>query len=437
MPKLTSHPRVIAGAKALDGVRTKYSIDGTTGLILECSPDGGRAWFARYQVGHGRDGRKERYQRLGSFDTGTADYMTFGQAKDAANKVRSEAKGGRDPFGEARAVEVAQEVTAADEARTYDACFAAWMNHSGNKRRRRVLSGRTREEYFGLHKRHVQGHLGHKPVSTITKADLEKALRAIFDATSDPAKGQRGLQATKCYQNIRSVLEYCVDNEYISINPMRAFVWLPSQANPEGKQSRAMTDAELRELWLEGPKFMTAAQWRVMRLAILLGRRLSELAGAQRGDVRLDHEPPYLIIPAHREGNKAKQADAVPLPRMAAAIIKDALNEGEPADPLFVGAATRWTTSKALMEFRRERGWQGQVRFHDTRTLINDQMARLGIPTELRSRTLHHTGDLRQLANTVYSSFDHMPERFRALRLWELMLRDIARGRRRTLRWSR
>jgi len=61
---------------------------------------------------------------------------------------------------------------------------------------------------------------------------------------------------------------------------------------------------------------------------------------------------------------------------------------------------------------------------HDSRTLINDHMARLGVPTELRSRTLHHTGDLRQLANTVYSSFDHMPERYRALRLWQALRPD-------------
>jgi hypothetical protein len=50
--------------------------------------------------------------------------------------------------------------------------------------------------------------------------------------------------------------------------------------------------------------------------------------------------------------------------------------------------------------------------FHDFRALINDQMAALGVPTELRSRTLHHTGDLQQLANTVYSALGCAPLRF-------------------------
>jgi hypothetical protein len=63
-------------------------------------------------------------------------------------------------------------------------------------------------------------------------------------------------------------------------------------------------------------------------------------------------------------------------------------------------------------------------------------MAALGIPTELRSRTLHHTGDLQQLANTVYSAYDFLPERLRALELWETRLLEIVQDRQPSgLRW--
>jgi hypothetical protein len=44
---------------------------------------------------------------------------------------------------------------------------------------------------------------------------------------------------------------------------------------------------------------------------------------------------------------------------------------------------------------------KGHKRFHDFRGLVNGRMAALGLPTELSSRTLHHTDDLQQLANTV------------------------------------
>ena len=63
-------------------------------------------------------------------------------------------------------------------------------------------------------------------------------------------------------------------------------------------------------------------------------------------------------------------------------------------------------------------------------------MAQMGIPTEMRSRTLHHTGDLRQLANTTYSAYDFMGERLRALRLWQARVREIVHGHRpRGLHW--
>ncbi|MEQ1718578.1 MAG: hypothetical protein ABL907_21770, partial [Hyphomicrobium sp.] len=90
------------------------------------------------------------------------------------------------------------------------------------------------------------------------------------------------------------------------------------------------------------------------------------------------------------------------------------------------GAVTRWTTSNAVTMLRKLWNWPAPaVRFHDFRGLINDQMAALGVPTELRSRTLHHTGDLQQLANTVYSAYDFMGERLRALELWEARLTEI------------
>lgn len=414
--------------------RGTFSVAGHPGLHLASRGDGTGSWRVKYRP-HGSAHQK---WFTVSNDAKNATFDTIVEAKDKwLVQVKHEKV---DPKvlleEEAKAKAEAEKAkTDAEEAATltYNVCFLAWLDNPGRKR---ALSRRTREEYEGIHKRHVSPLIGERAVNSLARADLDKALRSIFDATNDPENGQRGLQSTKAYQNIRSVLEWCVDEEHLTANPMRMPSWLPSKDNPKGKQSRAPTDAELRQLWTEGPSVMTPAQWRVMRLAILLGRRVSEIAGAARTDAHLEADPPYLVIPADREGNKAKSDDAVPLPRQAVAIIREAFAVGGASDPLFVGAATRWTTSKALTDARREWGWPGQVRLHDARTLINDHMARLGIPTEIRSRTLHHTGDLRQLANTVYSSFDHMPERMRALRLWSIKLRNIVHGRKQhTLRW--
>jgi hypothetical protein len=58
------------------------------------------------------------------------------------------------------------------------------------------------------------------------------------------------------------------------------------------------------------------------------------------------------------------------------------------------------------------------------------------IPSEMRTRASHHTGDLRALATTTYSAYDHLPERLRALKLWQVQLREIVGNHKpRGLRW--
>ena len=146
--------------------------------------------------------------------------------------------------------------------------------------------------------------------------------------------------------------------------------------------------------------------------------------------MRHDFSIRHLFIPGDRIANKAKRDDAVPLPSLALGIVREALSIGQAEDPLFLGAATRWTTSHAMTKARRLWNWPGKpVRLHDCRTLVADHLASMGVPTELRSRTLHHTGDLQQLVNTTYSGpYDFMDQRLKALELWERGLLKIVTG---------
>ena len=280
-----------------------------------------------------------------------------------------------------------------------------------------------------MYRLHVEPNFGSIAIRRIGRADVEAALIKIKKATTDTSKGKRGLQATKALTMIHSVCEWATDNSLIERNPCRGIDDPAPKDNPDGKQTRALTDGELRTFWREAPNQMSPAAERVIKLAFLLGRRISEIANAERHEVLIDQSPPVLIIPADRIGNKAKSADAVPLPSLAIAIILEAMAVGEQGDPLFVGAHGDGTASHAFRGFRRDKGWPGRSRLHDARTLINDHMARMKVPAEMRSRTLHHTGDLRALVNTTYSAYDHMDERMRARRLWQVRLKGIVSGR--------
>lgn len=55
------------------------------------------------------------------------------------------------------------------------------------------------------------------------------------------------------------------------------------------------------------PDTMAPAVVRVLKLTILLGRRISELAGAERHQLLFDMSPPLPTHSADREGNKSKR----------------------------------------------------------------------------------------------------------------------------------
>ncbi len=219
-------------------------------------------------------------------------------------------------------------------------------------------------------------------LANLNRDAVQQALSKVKTVTTNAEKKHRGVQATKVLKLLSSICEWCMDQEWIDRNPCRGIEKPVPIAHPMGKQHRPPTNSELRQLWNDGPEVMSPAKTRVLRLAILIGRRISEIAGASRGDTKLDAGIPCLFIPGERVGNKPKRDDAVPLP-----------------------------------------------------------------PSDLRSRTLHHTvlltalnllasGDLQQLANTVYSAYDFLPERLRALQLWEARLLEIVEARKpANLRW--
>jgi integrase len=56
----------------------------------------------------------------------------------------------------------------------------------------------------------------------------------------------------------------------------------------EVKATRPLRPDELRRVWLGADQHVTIAQARMIRLALLLGRRRSEIAQAEVAELRMD-----------------------------------------------------------------------------------------------------------------------------------------------------
>lgn len=420
-PPLARNIKVIAAA--MRGAPTVYTIDGIRGLHLAVHGGGRATWRLRYQPAPGQN---QRWLTLG--DARTLDLPpVFERAQRMMAELRLDGidpRAGRKP---------------AKATPTVDKLFADWLDHPG---RRRALRPRTREYYVALFQRHIAPRIG---ITAITKLDtgaIESAVEDIRIASTRLDRNHRGTQATKALKLIRSLCEYAVSRGFIERNPTRGIRPPVPVQNPEGRQHRPPTDDELRRLWHAAPQRMSPQAARIVRLAFLLGKRLSEIVDAEQSEVHLGRNA-HWFIPGSRMGNKSREDEIVPLPPLAARILAEAMADSGVGRFVFQARRltdmpiSRHTPSQAFLDLRRQVGITDRVRFHDARGLINDQLAKLRVPREYRSHVLHHTGDMRAtLADANYSTYDYLDEKRRALRLWSLRLQEIVRGRRpRGLRW--
>ena len=361
--------------------------------------------------------------RLATSSTGS-----IAQAWEDASRIIREAQGGEDPKAKRLAASQAKET----DKRTLEAVYREWLDHPGRKR---TLREKSREAYEWQFK-HIRPPLGSVPIATLTSADIRAAVEAIRVATTDPERGRRGYISTKCLKLIRSVCRFAADKGYIDKDPTRGIDLPVPENNPQGRQNRPPSEVELRRLWNAAPEYISAQHGRTMKLAFLLGKRVSEMCGALKSEVTIDGDKPSWFIPGSREGNKSREDQVVPLPPMATSILSEQMAaagespfvfpaRGKPHTPTM-----RHAPSQAFAELRSELGIDASVRFHDARSLISDQMAKIGVPSEYRSHVLHHTGDTRaSLANSIYSTWDFLEPKRRALELWEQRLIEIVEGR--------
>lgn len=81
MSMLARNLRQIFGAKPLEGKRTRFTIEGVRGLILDVFTTGRRVWYVRYDVGRGK------LRRSRSFRIGNASHVGLSDAIDKSRKL--------------------------------------------------------------------------------------------------------------------------------------------------------------------------------------------------------------------------------------------------------------------------------------------------------------------------------------------------------------
>jgi integrase len=435
MPRISWSARAIQSkCLAVSGKRLRYTFEGVEGLVLERRASGKWVWLVRYRVVVNGQ-RDERKMPLGVYDPElrrTArtdeipDVLTPGQAREKAQAILSQVRAGGDPWMDLKGGKLVQDTTL-----TFDVAFRRWVDENHPQG---ALKLRTRKYYLDLYRLHVGPRFDKRLLTDIDRPFVRSTIAEIKADTTDSDKGHRGLQSSKSLSLIRLVLEWAVENDHVPDNAARGIKAPVPNKNPAGKCSRPLKQDELRRVWNSLPTYCSwAPSVRVIRLSFVIGKRVSELVGALKNEIEMEEKT--MTIPGHRIGNKSNRAEVVPLPDMAVSILAEAIAESGDSPFVFPSRfdpkkhMDRGTPSGHLQDVLVCLEIDDRIRFHDSRGLINDQMAMMQIPSEYRSHVLHHTGDMRStLVNDTYSTYDLAAQKREALKLWEKRLLEIIEG---------
>jgi integrase len=276
--------------------------------------------------------------------------------------------------------------------------------------RDRMAKDTLRQQTYRAHERYLTGgyfaDFHDMELTRITRRMVHDRLTALKNVgveggkpSANVASQARGsLMALYIYANQTGDVE--------SYNPvMNTINYAPrKEAVP---RDRVLTDGELIAVWnVAGDD----DYGRIIRLAILLGNRISEIAGMKWSELKGG----VWHLPAKRHKNH--HGRKIPLPAQALAIINQVERNGR--DHVF-GRSDKGFTGRSFYANRLRERLQGKVEgfvIHDFRRTMRTGLGQFGdVAADIRERMIGH---IRPKIERVYDQHEYMDEQAHGFRRW-------------------
>jgi integrase len=393
------------------------------GLYFIIQPSGVKSWALRYR--RKGDGRAIKHT------LGTYPAITLKAARSLATTLRAEVERGGDPHG-AKVLSRRQMVEDGFEAVT-----RRFIDHQFRQRRR---SWRWSARILGLvvdPEAKVEllkecpplvvlrdgstDRVGRRRVSVVDRW----ATRRITDVSDheiihalDEVGRHAPIAANRLHAVLSSLFGWAKGKRLVASNPCTGL----KRPAKEQSRDRVLDDKELRKVWLAAGK-LGHPHAAIVRLLILTGQRLNEIAGLRWDEIDLDDRA--LHLPAARTKNA--HAHDVPLSAKALEIVA-CLPQLIDADLVFT-IKRKPITSFSRMKARLDTlsgvaGWT----IHDLRRTVASGLQRLGVRLEVTEAVLNHrSGSMAGIAG-VYQRHDYAAEKRDALQRWANHVEGLVAG---------
>jgi integrase len=281
------------------------------------------------------------------------------------------------------------------------------------ERKRAAMKPRAFEEV----ERHLINHAA--PLHRLRLAEIDR--RTIAQRLGEIETASGPVARNRVRSSLSAFFGWAVTEGLLDANPVQGTAKLDEGRSRE----RALTEAELAELWsgLEGEPNKQFAD--IVRLLILTGQRREEIGGLRWSE--LDRDRGLVVLPPERTKNSRQHE--VPLSRQAKAILaRQPKRKGR--DFLFgIGELgfSGWSDCKArldqaLLAARRKTNRKAKAipdwRIHDLRRTCATGMAELGVQPHIIEAVLNHVSGHKGGVAGIYNRARYEGEMREAVTKW-------------------
>ena len=253
--------------------RAEYQDGHTRGLVLRITPNGKKSWAVNYR--RKSDARKRRYT-IGAYPQFSLD-----EARNEARQILAAVARREDPAGQ---------VQTRKASLTFAQLAAAWINGHGrpNKVARALYDDQL------MLNREIYPAIGAMKADEVCKRDVIRILDTVAE------RGAR-VRSNRVFALLRSIYRWGVAEDLVKSDPTLGV----RPRTVERPRDRVLTDEEVNIFWhsLAGAP-MTKAVATMLRLALVTGQRIGEIAGMTKTEVDLTVGNPMWTQAGARRKNK-------------------------------------------------------------------------------------------------------------------------------------
>lgn len=399
--------------------KTDFRIRGAQGLLLRVTEAGNKSWALVYKSPATGGWTKA--------SLGTYPSLGLAEAKGLALDMVGEVRKGRDPVHDKRQRE---------QMGTFALLAERYMREHEKRNARDGKASRSTREAQRQLDRDINPRLGKIRADAVTRYQVMDVIEEIADRGSYVA-------ADRALGLVRAIYNWACGTGRLELNPTLGL----KKRNTARAQSRVLSHDEIRSLWLamDTVKGITPPIRDALRLQLLTGARINEVAGTPRGEIDLAAR--VWTIAANR--TKAEREHVLPLSPAAAELFAAAIKRAdvdwrrragrlglplEPSPWVFPSAVTGGpidghAATRCIVRTRNglaSAGLTEPFNTHDLRRTLATQLGELGIADELIERILNHSP--RSVAGKHYNHASYLQPMRRALDAWAERLTVIVAG---------